>query len=54
MRKKTWNPKLSRRDFLKLSGAVVAGAAFFDMPHWVWATAGLAANNSKILITLFQ
>ncbi len=54
MRKKTWNPKLSRRDFLKLSGAAVAGAAFFGMPHWAWAAAGLAANNSKILIVLFQ
>jgi uncharacterized protein (DUF1501 family) len=54
MRKSKWNPKLSRRDFLKLSGMAVAGAAFFDLPSWVWAAAGLAANNSKILITLFQ
>jgi uncharacterized protein (DUF1501 family) len=54
MRKSKWNPKLSRRDFLKWSGTALAGAALFDMPGFLWAAAGLASDSSKILIALFQ
>src|SRR5579863_2770638 len=47
--------KLSRRDFLKLSGTLATGLAFVSMPEWVWAAASLSPSSSdKILVVLFQ
>ncbi len=47
--------KLSRRDFLKVSGTVAAGLAFHTLPRWAWAVASAAPySNGKVLIVLFQ
>ncbi len=47
-------PNLSRRDFLKLSGAAMAGLAYWSMPPWLHAAASLSASKSKTLVVLFQ
>jgi uncharacterized protein (DUF1501 family) len=46
--------KLSRRDFLKVSGTAAAGLAFFYVPAWVQAVAALAKSTDKTLVILFQ
>ncbi|SRR5579871_4763620 len=48
--------RLSRRDFLKVSGTVAAGLAFHTLPQWAWAaaTAAAPASSGKVLIVLFQ
>jgi uncharacterized protein (DUF1501 family) len=47
--------KLSRRDFLKVTGTVAAGLAFHTLPRWAWAAASAApASSSKVLVVLFQ
>lgn len=47
--------RLSRRDFLKVTGTVAAGLAFHTLPQWAWAVATAApVSNDKVLIVLFQ
>ncbi len=52
-----YNPKLSRRDFFKMTGTLGAGLALWSLPPWLHAAAKLAAgpnSNSKTLVVLFQ
>ncbi|HVZ80341.1 MAG TPA: DUF1501 domain-containing protein [bacterium] len=48
--------KLSRRDFLKVSGAAGAGLALWSMPPWLHAAARAAAPGSthKTLVVILQ
>ncbi len=47
--------RLSRRDFLKISGTAAAGLAFHSLPRWAWAAASAApSSSSKVLVVLFQ
>lgn len=48
------NHPLSRRDFLKVSGTVMAGLAYWSMPPWLHAAARLTSNKSKTLVVVFQ
>jgi len=54
MRKKPFDPKVSRRDLLKFGSLGVAGLAMATMPKWVWASSTLLKDSPKILIVLFQ
>lgn len=47
--------KLSRRDFLKLTGALATGMVYYSMPKWIWAAASAAISGpDKVLVVLFQ
>ena len=50
-----YNPRLSRRDFLKTAATLSAGMALWALPPWLHAAAKMASNNkSKTLVVLFQ
>ncbi len=46
--------KLSRRDFLKVSGVLATSMAFYTMPKWVLAAASSPSLSGKTLVVLFQ
>ena len=49
------NPRLSRRDFLKMAGVVSAGLAYWSLPPWLHAAAKMASGSrTKTLVVLFQ
>jgi len=45
---------ISRRDFLKLSGAAITGLAYWTLPPWLHAAARMAGGKSKTLVVIFQ
>ena len=50
-----YNPRLSRRDFIKSAGTFGAGLALWSLPSWLHAAAKMASgSNSKTLVVLFQ
>jgi uncharacterized protein (DUF1501 family) len=46
--------KLSRRDFIKVSGVLATSVAFHAMPKWVFAAASSPSLSGKTLVVLFQ